>query len=285
MAKLYQQRVLQQLQNFPLLAALLCHAVSVCERIDVAWRYQEANVAHSFSPAHIEYLRRQAKKLGRANGISHNEAIDQIAQANGYSTWALMMKHHPEKNAKGAHPPFQFSRTLEQMRIALRKVAEPDGWPRIRRSEVAQQQVEDLSKNFVSPQNAVEFAIDYMTCLLKVPHFKVYTESPVYWEMRLWLPYFCHPVEEDETYILVNRHYKPVGQVNRDWADYEAFQSLHAEFSEDLRSSFTAMNSNVGYLFNDGCPPWESRKYAVAYLKRLHILRQALEELKIASRF
>ena len=233
-------------------------------------------MAYSFSPAHIEYLRRQAKKLGRANGISHNEAIDQIAQANGYSTWALMMKHHPEKNAQGAPLPFQFSRTLEQMRSALHKVAEPSEWPTIRRSEAAQRQVEDLSKNFVSPQNAVEFAIDYMTCLLKVPRFKVSTESPVYWEMRSWLPYFCHPVE-DETSILVNRHYKPVGQVNRDWADYKSFQSLHAKFSEDLRSSFTAMGSSVGYLFNDGCPPWESRKCAVEYLKRLYILHQALK--------
>lgn len=49
-------------------------------------------MAHFFTPAHIEHLRRQAKKLKKANGISHNEALNQVVQANGYSDWALMMK-------------------------------------------------------------------------------------------------------------------------------------------------------------------------------------------------
>ncbi len=77
-------------------------------------------------------------------------------------------------------------------------------------------------------------------------------------------------------HILVNRSYKPVGQVGKDWANYEKFPSLHACFASDLRRTFTAQGSSDGYLFNDGCPPWHSRADAVAYLDRLRVLRQTL---------
>lgn len=77
--------------------------------------------------------------------------------------------------------------------------------------------------------------------------------------------------------MLVNRIYKPIGQVKKDWANYEDFPHLQASFPADLLKCFTAPGSNDGYLFNDRCPPWRSRLDAVAYLHRLLILSQVLK--------
>ena len=117
--------------------------------------------------------------------------------------------------------------------------------------------------------------ITYMDCLLTVPRFKLHSDAPAYWEMRSWLPYFCQPLE-DGIYIIVNRNYKPVGQVSKDWAKYEEFPYLHARFEDALRKRFTVKGSQDGYLFNDGCPPWHSRQDATAYLTRLRLLSTEL---------
>lgn len=234
----------------------------------------------SFTHSQIERFKREAKKLHRAIPVSHSQALDQIANANGYSNWSLLAKHsdaHDTLNAKSARPPFRFTRTPELMRLALLKVPDTRGWGQPTRSDQAQQQVEDLSPVFISPQNAVEFAIDYVTCLLTVTRFKINSAAPAYWEMRSWLPYSCQSVE-DGGHILVNRSYKPVGQVVKEWANYAEFPYLHARFANDLRRCFTAKGSSDGYLFNDGCPPWNSRADAVAYLDRLHILNRVLKD-------
>lgn len=262
------------------LVALFCHADSVCERIDVPWRNQGANVTASFTLTQIERFKREAKRLHRASPVSHSQALDQIANANGYSNWSLLTKHsdtHDTLNAKSTRPPFRFTRTPELMRLALLKVPDARGWGQPTRIDRAQQQVEDLSPAFISPQNAVKFAIDYMTCLLTVPRFKLYSAAPASWEMRSWLPYSCHSIE-DGVHILVNRSYKPVGQVGKEWANYADYPYLHARFANDLLRSFIAQGSSDGYLFNDGCPPWHSRVDAVAYLDRLHILNKVLKD-------
>lgn len=232
----------------------------------------------SFTIAQVDRFKREAKRLHRDSHISHSQALDQIANTNGYSNWSLLSKHSDAQDtlkAKIVRPPFRFARTPELMRSALLKVPEPRGWGRPTRSDHAQQQVEDLSSAFTSAQNAVEFAIDYVTCLLTVPRFKLYTAAPAYWEMRSWLPYSCHSVEDD-THILVNRSYKPVGQVGKEWANYAEYPNLRARFANDLRKNFTAKGSSDGYLFNDGCTPWHSRADAVAYLDRLRVLNQVL---------
>jgi hypothetical protein len=232
----------------------------------------------SFTIAQVERFKREAKRMHRDSHISHSQALDQIANANGYNNWSLLSKRsdaHDALMVKSVRPPFRFVRTPELMRLALLKVPEPHGWGHPTRIDHAQQQVEDLSSAFTSPQNAVEFAIDYVACLLTVPRFKLYSAAPAYWEMRSWLPYYCHSVE-DGTHILVNRSYKPVGQVGKVWANYAEFPSLHARFANYLRRNFTAQGSSDGYLFNDGCPPWHSRADAVAYLDRLRVLRKML---------
>ena len=129
----------------------------------------------SFTIAQVERFKREAKRLHRDTNISHSQALDQIASANGYRNWSLLAKHSDAQGtpkAKNARPPFRFIRTPELMRLALLKVPEPRGWGHPTRTDYAQQQVEDLSSAFTSPQNAVEFAIDYVTCLLTVPRFK-----------------------------------------------------------------------------------------------------------------
>lgn len=50
-------------------------------------------MATSFSPAHLERFRREAKKLSRERSITHSEALDRIAVQNGFTNWSLLSKH------------------------------------------------------------------------------------------------------------------------------------------------------------------------------------------------
>ncbi|TDM05863.1 MAG: hypothetical protein C4K60_14290 [Ideonella sp. MAG2] len=232
----------------------------------------------TFTLAQIERLKREAKQLRRATSLSHTEALNQIASANGFDNWSLLMKHSDAGElltSKGVLRPLYFTRTPESMYLSLRKVPEPRDWCATTRSESARVQVQDISQALVSSQNAVEYAIDYMKCLLTVPRFKVYSATITNWEMRSWLPYFLQPLGNGSC-ILVNRNYKPVGQVANDWARYEEFPQLHLRISDDLRGCITVSGSAVGYLFNDGTSPWSSRAAAQAYLERLGVLQQAL---------
>ncbi len=78
-----------------------------------------------FTIAQVERFKREAKRLHRESHISHSQALDQIANVNGYSNWSLLAKHsdaHDAPKAKNVPPPFRFVRTPEQMRLALLKV-------------------------------------------------------------------------------------------------------------------------------------------------------------------
>lgn len=41
----------------------------------------------------VENLRRDAKKLGRAEGITHSQALDRLAQDHGFKNWSLLQKN------------------------------------------------------------------------------------------------------------------------------------------------------------------------------------------------
>lgn len=251
----------------------------MCGRIVVAWQNLGIIVVTSYTSAQIERFKREAKSLHRASAISHSQALDCVATANGYNNWSLLMKHghsHGSGPLKAKCPPFIFNRTPAEMRFALRKVPESRGLGTPSRSDLAKERVDDISQAFASPQNAVTFAIDYMKCLLTTPRFTILSAAPVYWEMRSWLPYAFKELA-DGSYIVVNRSYKPVGQVSREWAKYEDFPHLHVHLTTGQCEEFTAPKASVGYLFNDGCPPWDSRADAVAYSDRLQCLCSVLK--------
>lgn len=232
---------------------------------------------NSFSHTHIERLKREAKLLGRAQSIGHSQALDRVAEANGY---ALMKHCSPSAISLPAstgmppalRPPLVFTRAAEAMREALRKVPERRY---ARRIDDARRLTQDICHEFASAANALDYAIDYMTVLLTVPRYKIQAASTVNWEMRCWLPYEVGQVGGG-TRILLNRRYKPVGQVSDDWVKYEQFTHLHLQLGNEGLVAFAHRGSDPGYLFNDGCPPWWSRRDAESYLKRLRILRAAL---------
>jgi len=61
-------------------------------------------VATSFTTAQLERFRREAKKLGRQQSITHSEALDRIAAEQGYKNWSLLAKHS-ESPAATTVPP------------------------------------------------------------------------------------------------------------------------------------------------------------------------------------
>lgn len=226
----------------------------------------------NYSAAQIAHLKREAKRLSHASMIPHSKALDQVAATKGHRNWSLLMKNAAESPT--GPPPYRFARTAEEMRLALQKVQLPS-YSRSPRVDAARQMVEDLSLKFITAQNAVDFAIDYMRCLLSVPRFKVYAATRVNWELRCWLPYAAKQLGDD-TSILVNRRYKPVGHVTDDWAAYETFPHLHLRLDGERLKAFAYRPESEGYLFNDGCMPWTSRKDAQAYLERLQKLHAVM---------
>lgn len=227
----------------------------------------------SFSPAQIERFKRDAKAVHRSTGIPHSAALDQIATANGYRNWSLLMKHQPEVATGSAS--FKFCRTAEEMRQLMRKHPSlPEG--QILPAAAAQQHVADIHERFVSAQNAVDFAIDYVCCLLTVPRFQVHGASRVYLEMRWWLPYHLESVD-DGVQVLVNRYYKPLGHITKLYLSYMQFPHLHTHLSAEQLIEVAHRPGSKGYLYDDGSTPWGSRKAAEVYLRRLLKLRDTLK--------
>lgn len=229
-------------------------------------------MAKSFSPSEIERFKRDAKPLGQSLGIIHAHALEKIAIANGYANWSLLMKHSIKSD--GTPSAYRFIRTFDEMRLASHKLQLPPH-SLANRIDIARSNVQDISRRFVSAQNAVDFAVDYMGCLLALPRFKVYAATTLNWEMRCWLPYLTQKREGDTT-ILVNRRYKPVGQTSEDWAEYEEFPHLQVRLESSRMQAFAFHPSRPGSLYNDGCLPWASRKDAQGYLQRLLILQSTL---------
>ena len=75
------------------------------------------------------------------------------------------------------------------------------------------------------------------------------------WALRPFLPYVLEDAGGDN-FIWVNRDYKPIGIATDDFAYYEQYPWLHVGKDEPV-----AMRGRFS-LFNDGCPPWGSRKDA-----------------------
>lgn len=235
---------------------------------------------NSLSSGRIERLKREAKQLCRNSPITHSEALDTIARANGYANWSLLMKHNETPSAilvldeeEPTPRDFIFSRTSDEMRDALRVIPYKRYGPM--QDVAARKEVDDICLQFVSAANAVDFAISYIECLLTVPRFSIGSGTRVYHEMRRWLPYFVQPISLEQS-VLVNRHYKPVGVTKSEWVDYNKFQHLHLHHEALRLEQFAHAGSNPGYLFNDGCKPWSGRTVMKAYLGRLRTLKALL---------
>jgi hypothetical protein len=57
-------------------------------------------VPEPLKTSQVDFLRRAAKKLARAEGILHSHALDRLAKEHGYKNWSLLQKNsapNPEK--------------------------------------------------------------------------------------------------------------------------------------------------------------------------------------------
>ena len=227
-----------------------------------------------FAAHEVEAMRREAKRRVRANGMILAKAIDQVAAGQGYRNWSLLQKNGCLSSDKPQ--PWFFRRNPEEIVQSMRVV--PDQRSRAEhqtQSQIARDSVQALDAKFASAANAVDFAIAYVEGILGQPRFQLSTKSIAYWEMRHWLPYGAMGVS-GTTHILVNRDYKPQGSTSEGHADYEEFPQLWLQLKGDSWRSFVHPTASQPFLFNDGCPPWRSRKSAEAYLERLKELRKQL---------
>lgn len=92
----------------------------------------------------------------------------------------------------------------------------------------------------------------------------------------IYFPY-CIQKQEDGSWVVLNREYKPVGFNTRNYINYgdypvaTKFKRLGPATLDKLAYSGTA-TGNVVYLYNDGCVPTHSAENMKAYMKKLQLL-------------
>lgn len=95
---------------------------------------------------------------------------------------------------------------------------------------------------------------------------------------RIYMPY-CIQRLKDGRYIVLNRIYKPLGVMSRDWVVYEEHPTalpitgLTAALVQKL-SWKGSSDADCIYLYNDGCIPTDSAEHWDAYSKRLKLLAE-----------
>lgn len=228
-----------------------------------------------FSSTHIEFLRRQAKKLSKATAIPLSKAQDQIAQENGWENWSLMVKNRLLDAPLDLG--YQLQRTRAEFVTATNKfrVKQPR-WGYLNPFDEVVKQTEDISSKFVSAKNAINFAVSYMEKLLSVPRFKIQRPSLVDIEMHHWLPY-CLVSKGNVGQILLNRQYKPVGMMSDAWVEYDEFPNLKTSLTDEQLWAMSHPNAETpGFFYYDGDRPWNDRTKAEAYLGRLRIAQSIL---------
>lgn len=92
----------------------------------------------------------------------------------------------------------------------------------------------------------------------------------------LFLPY-CLMRQDDGSYVVTNRRYKPIGITRADWVSYEEYP-VRVRFKRLTVATAKALD-HAGrdsleriYLYNDGCIPTESDANWTAYSRRLQRL-------------
>jgi len=239
-------------------------------------------MANTFSDVDIKRFRFQAKHLSRRSNIAYTEALDAVAHEQGFSTWALLMKHAGPVDAAAAVVPsreyFRFTRTTDEMHQAMRKVQSKEPYYHRDHEHPAERLTAQIFDKFEDGANAVTFAIEYVECLLSVPQFRIHVDSQVRAEMRYWLPYQVSQLNE-ATQVFVNRKYKPVGLKTAKWATYEDYPNLVISLEQTQVRAVSHIPSALGFLFADASAPWHSRQNAELYLGRLKRLREYVRGL------
>jgi hypothetical protein len=140
--------------------------------------------------------------------------------------------------------------------------------------------VQDIHDAHPTAAHAVAHAIRAVEALLARPEFWVpQGENRIFFELMRDLPYQVHEADSlKDTQILVNRHYKPVGNAARageGWSTYERQTNLHVRLSaQQIGELSTPLRP--GWLFSDADAPWKGRTAAEAYLRRLQELLRLL---------
>jgi len=137
----------------------------------------------------------------------------------------------------------------------------------------------DISQSHSSASGAIAFAIAELETALAASKFSYKGVSRGYLELRRDLPYVIHETSIENTYILVNRNYKPLGSnkaTSTDWVKYEDYKNLHVSLTKKQIAEVVSPPHESG-LFGDGNPPWSNRANAKAYLTRLKSLRSLIQ--------
>ncbi len=92
----------------------------------------------------------------------------------------------------------------------------------------------------------------------------------------VYFPY-CLQRQEDGSWVVLNREYKPVGFNRRTWVDYADYPvSVHLRGLGPKTLKRLAFNGKYEdgrvYLYNDGCVPTHSPEKLKSYLERLATL-------------
>lgn len=224
----------------------------------------------TFSAVEIERLKRQARSIEKSDGITHTQALDQLAMKHGFPNWSWLSHKGTDKSL--APSGYKLRRTPAEMSTAMRSTGTGRGFP--------VENIADLDGRFVSAQNAIQYAIDFMELALSVPRYSIHLSAPAWAEMRCHLPYRLHDAAVPGVLLLVNRYYKPVGSNQRkNFVSYEEASNLHFRISEDDARAVSdpAHRSTFG-LYGDGSTPWNSRAKAERYLERLRQLMAVLNK-------
>jgi hypothetical protein len=77
------------------------------------------------------------------------------------------------------------------------------------------------------------------------------------------LPYVLRR-QEDGSYLVLNRKYKPIGFLTDEWVDYENYPIAH-HFVRETIEKLAIPGSRYGdiYLYNDGSIPTIGKKLAI----------------------
>ena len=97
-------------------------------------------------------------------------------------------------------------------------------------------------------------------------------------EFRQLFFVYCLDSQRDGSYVVLNRHYKPLGLYGGGWVDYENFP-IRFKFKRALSARQIAALSCKGdasaeriYLYSDGSIPTSSDEAWAAYCARLRLL-------------